>query len=125
MQFTAGQMDKLLLFPGADSKGVYTFLIEQEKGHLVKTAAEYHPTIAAYIRNAKTIPGKTQILLTALGAFEYWGNNRNGDSFPEESLAHEGDEYGYKTFEKYAKIYKHHINKDPKAAYGEVPLAVY
>ena len=120
-------MDKLLLFPGASEKGVFTFLIDNERDHLVKTAAEYHPTIAAYINSAKKIPGKTQILLTALGASEWWGPNRNFDAFPEAALAHEGDDYGYKTFEKNAHVFRHHINKIERGdqAYGVVALAVY
>lgn len=118
-------MDKLLIFPGRTDKGIFTYVIDAEKSHLEKTAAEYHPTIAAYINSAKPLPGKTQILLTALGAQEFWGVNANGDAFPETALAHEGPDYGYKTFELYAKAYKHHVNKDPTAAYGEVPLSVY
>lgn len=118
-------MDKLLIYPGRSEKGVFTYLIDAEKGYLEKTAAEYHPTISAYINAAKPINGKTQILLTALGAGEWWGDNVNGDWFGEDSLAHEGEDYGYKTFEKYAKIYKHHVNKDPGRAFGSVALAVY
>lgn len=118
-------MEKLLLFPGRSEKGIFNFVIDAEKPYLEKTAAEYHPTIAAYIHNAKPMPGKTQILLTALGAGEYWGKNANSDFFPEAALAHEGDDYGYKTFVTHAKVYKHHVNKDPKASYGDVALAVY
>ncbi|NDC22579.1 MAG: hypothetical protein EBZ49_00390 [Proteobacteria bacterium] len=118
-------MDKLLLFRGKSENGIFTYVIDSERPFLEKTAAEYHPTIAAYINSAKKMPGKTQILLTALGAGEWWGNNVNGDYFPEAALAHEGDDYGYKTFVTTAKIYKHHINKDPKAAYGDVALSVY
>lgn len=118
-------MDKLLLFPGKSEQGVFTYVLGTEQAYLTKTAAEYHPEIANYINSAKTIPGKTQILLTALGAGEYWGCNVNGDYFPEASLSHFGEDYGYKTFEYNAKIYKHHINKDPKASYGHVALAVY
>jgi hypothetical protein len=121
-------MDKLLLFPGKTEQGIFTHLIDYERGYLTKTASQgaYHPTIASYIGAAKKIPGKTQILLTALGAGEYWGDNANGDYFPESELAYEGDEdYGYRTFVKYAKIYKHHVNKNPAASFGDVPLAVY
>jgi len=118
-------MDKLLIFPGRSDRGIFTHVIDAEKSYLEKTAAEYHPTIAAYINAAKPLPGKTQILLTALGAHEFWGVNANGDAFPEAALAHEGPDYGYKTFELYAKAYKHHVNKDPTAAYGDVPLSVY
>jgi len=118
-------MDKLLIFPGKTDKGVFTFVIDREMDHLVKTASEYHPEISSYINCAKAIPGKTQLLLTALGAGEYWGCNVNGDYFPEAGLSNPGRQYGYKTFEYYAKIYRHHINKDPSANYGEVVLAVY
>ena len=118
-------MDKLLIFPGKTEKGIFTHVIDSERPFLEKTAAEYHPKIAEYIRNAKTVPGKTQILLTALGAGEYWGSNVNGDYFPEEALAHEGTDYGHKTFETMAKIYKHHVNKDPAASFGDVALSVY
>lgn len=118
-------MDKLLQFPSVTEKGIFCFVVDTEQNHLIKTAAEYHPSIASYIANAKAIPGKTQILLTALGAYEYWHCNVNGDAFLEEDLAHDGDDYGHRTFKTTAKIYKHHVNKDPKAAYGEVVLAVY
>jgi len=118
-------VEKLLIFPGKTEQGVFTYLIDAEKSFLEKTACEYHPTIAAYINAAKPIKGKTQILLTALGAYEFWGFNVNGDAFPEAGLAHEGTDYGFKTFEHYAKIYKHHVNKDPTASYGDVALSVY
>lgn len=118
-------MDKLLLFPGKTDSSIFTYVIDAEKTYLEKTASQYHPTIAAYINEAKSIKGRTQVLLTALGAGEFWGANVNGDWFGEAALAHEGPDYGYKTFETTAKIYKHHINKDPTAAYGDVTLSVY
>lgn len=121
-------MDKLLLFPGKTEKGIFTHLIEHERSYLTKTASQgqFHPTIANYINEAKPIPGKSQILLTALGSGEYWGDNANGDYFPESELDYEGTEdYGYRTFMRYAKIYKHHVNKNPHAAFGDVPLAVF
>lgn len=118
-------MEKFLTYPGKTEKGIFAFVIDAERNFLEKTAAEYNPTIAAYIHEAKPIPGKMQILLTALGAGEIWGNNVNGDYFPETELAYEGPEYGHKTFETMARIYKHHINKDPTRSYGDVKLAVY
>ena len=118
-------MDKLITFPGKSERGIFTYIIDTEHSFLTKTASEYHPEIAAYINNAKRIEGKTQVLLTALGAGEYWGNNANGDYFSESSLAYPGPEYGYKTFMAHAKVYKHHVNKDPNAAYGDVKLSVY
>jgi hypothetical protein len=118
-------MDKLLLFQGKSERGIFTYVIDHEHAHLVKTAAEYHPEISNYINSARRIPGKTQILLTALGAGEIWGDNQNGDFFPEAALAHDGADYGHQTFKHHAKIYKHHINKDPLASYGDVALSVY
>jgi len=118
-------LDKLLIFPGKTDQGIFTYVIGNETDHLIKTASEYNPEINAYIQQAKPIPGKTQILLTALGAGEFWGCNVNGDYFPESALAYSGPEFGHKTFEKYAKAYQHHVNKDPNAAYGDVILAVY
>lgn len=118
-------MDKILTFPGKTDRGIFTYVIDAEKSYLEKTAAEYHPTIAAYINNAKPIKGKSQLLITALGALEFWGDNVNGDAFPEEALANPGPDYGYETFKLYAKVFKHHINKPDSQSYGEVILSVY
>jgi hypothetical protein len=119
-------MDKILTFQGRDEKGIHVHVIDSEKQYLEKTAsAKFHPTIEEYIKNAKKIPGKTQILLTALGASEFWGDNVNSDAFPESQLAHEGEDYGYRTFLTMAKLYKHHVNKDPNNSYGDVLLSVY
>lgn len=118
-------MDKILSFHSRTEKGLFAYVLGRDTGYLEKTAAEYHPKIAEYIRNAKPITGKTQVLLTALGSGEFWGHNANGDFFPAQALYHEGDDYGYKTFEKFARLYKHHINKDPKRSYGHVALSVY
>ena len=118
-------MDKILTFPGKTDRGIFTYVIDAERNYLEKTAAEYHPTIAAYINDAKPLKGKTQVLITALGAGEWWGDNVNGDYFPETALAHPGKDYGYETFTHFAKVYKHHINKDPTKSYGDVLLSVY
>lgn len=118
-------MDKIINFSGRTEQGVFAYVLGKETPYLEKTAAEYHPQIAEFIRNAKSVPGRTQILLTALGSGEYYGANVNGDYFPEAALAHEGDDYGYQTFKKFAKVYKHHINKDPLKSYGDVLVGVY
>lgn len=60
------------------------------------------------------------VLVNALGAGEYFGSNINADYFPWNALAHEGDDYGYKTFLK-AHAFSHHKNKDPERAFG-VPI---
>lgn len=97
---------------------------------LLKSATEMHPEIASFVQNAKPIPGKTIVLVDALGAGDYWGSNSNGDYFGENQLAHEGSDYGYRTFMEYAFPYLEHMNeasiKDPKRRVGDkVDLSVY
>jgi hypothetical protein len=121
-------MYKELLFQSQNERGVFLYTIGEgrDASYLTKTASSsFHPQIAAYIESAKPIEGKTQVLLTSLGAGEYWGSNVNGDYFPQDALKHFGKDYGHKTFEYYAKVYKHHVNKDPKKSYGDVLLSVW
>lgn len=60
------------------------------------------------------------VLVNALGAGEFFGSNINADYFPWNALAHEGDDYGYKTFLA-AHAFSHHKNKDPERAFG-IPI---
>jgi hypothetical protein len=119
--------EKRITIETQNSKGIFLYNLDAQvdSSHLTKTAAEYHPDIAQYIRTAQVIPGKLQVLVTALGALEFYGPNVNGDSFPEEALKHEGTDYGYKTFEHLAKVFKHHVNKPDSPSYGTVRMAVW
>ena len=122
-------MDKLLTFAGYDHAGPHLFPIEPDRertiGH-IKLARPLPARVEHYIKTAKPVPGKTQLLIDALGAGEYWGENANGDYFPEEALRHDGENYGFRTFEQHAYPYKHHVNKDPSRALGDrVTLAEY
>lgn len=121
-------MDKLLTFQTQTDRGVFLYTVGEgrDQQFLEKTASSsFHPEVSAYITNAAKMAGKTQLLLTALGAGEYYGSNVNGDYFPETPLKNPTPEYGYKTFERMAKVYKHHVNKDPKKSYGDVALSVW
>lgn len=123
-------MFKLVTFSGYDNRyGPHIFPIEpnveRSIGH-IKMARPLPPEIEQYIRNAEPIPGKTQLLIDAMGSGEYYGSNVNGDYFPEESLKHKGSDFGYETFMHYAFPFKHHVNKDPSRAYGDkVVLSTY
>ena len=123
-------MIKLVTFSGYDARtGPHIFPIEADVnrsiGH-IKMARPLPPEIERYICEAKPIPGKTQLLIDAMGAGEYYGSNVNGDYFPEEALQHKGPDYGHETFMHYAYPYKHHVNKDPARAYGDkVTLSAY
>lgn len=98
---------------------------------LTKTASNMSKEISDFIASHQFDP-KTYVyvLINAVSADEYYGPNNNGDGFPEyyegkPNLIHDGSDYGYKTFEIHAKLYKHHINKDQQKAYGDVLLSIY
>jgi hypothetical protein len=123
-------------------------------GHLEKIAGARHPEVDAYLRTLKPDPRYQYVLMTPMGASEVWGRNINGDSFPELALSFnhltedrnarirelvarfmaplgakipDGTpirEFGYKTFED-ALRYRHHLNKDPSIAYGDIDLSVW
>ena len=74
-----------------------------------------------YIKNAcKAEPGRTKFLVHAVASGEAYGPNRNGDYFKEADLKAQ-----HGTFVKFAKVYKHHKNKDPKKSYGDVEKSFY
>lgn len=112
---------------------------------LEKTAAaspsKLHPAVQKFVRAVRPTPEGVYVLVNALGAGEYWGSNVNGDLFPEAALIHAPPDweslstermkevgktwdYGFPTFMN-AYPYKHHVNKDPSRAFGEVVMAVW
>ncbi|MEM5809084.1 MAG: hypothetical protein QXH92_04195 [Candidatus Aenigmatarchaeota archaeon] len=64
--------------------------------------------------------GEVPIHLIALGAGEYYGPNRNGDWFGVDVCR----KY-HKTYEKFARFYRNHQNKDPSKSYGIIKLSHY
>lgn len=82
--------------------------------------AEAEP-IRNFVTSLERKLGHTYLHINAMGASEYWGINRNGDSFPEEQLK----KY-FNTFTTSpAHVFRHHVNKDPKRAFGVVVFAHY
>jgi len=79
-------------------------------GHLVADA----------LKGVDFKPGDVGVHNISLGASEFYGPNRNGDGFKEANCR----KY-YKTFEKYARAYRDHENKDPAKSYGVIKLALY
>ena len=89
-------------------------------------------------------PGCSILLLNAMGAFETYDDNRNGDAFPDRPVgvgknvtcghadcqhaawvaADEVLSKHYKTFLK-AHFFEHHKNKDPEKAFGDVMRAFW
>lgn len=60
------------------------------------------------------------IHLVGLGDFETYGSNRNADAFPKFACAKYHD-----TFVKHGHVYRHHRNKDPKKALGQIVKSAY
>lgn len=122
-------MDKLLYFPNIDEFGQRTSRVLNQKSHdfeKVADSRDYAEPIKEFLTSVTPDTEKyLYMLLHALGAYEYWGSNVNGDAFEEWALKHDGPEYGHKTFETGAKLYKHHVNKDPEKSYGDVLYSNY
>ena len=122
-------MDKVLIYPSRDVVGQYLRPIDLDDPRSIdgldKMAGCLHHDVQSFIDGWEPRDGHTAWLIDALGS-DVYGNNINGDRFPKEMLAHEGHDYGHKTFERFGYPFFHHINKDPKFAYGpKVPLAVW
>jgi hypothetical protein len=71
---------------------------------------------------ADLVPDKNHvgIHLVALGDFEHYGSNRNGDSFPKLACVR-----FHPTFVKNANVFRHHRNKDPEKRLGVVKASAY
>lgn len=100
-----------------------------------KTASE----ASDYVMGVEPKPGYTIVLVLALGSYEFYDLNRNGDGFNESPYkvgfkptcgcctATDGwikqedvIQNHYKSFEQHGKVYRHHQNKDPAKSCGEV-----
>lgn len=64
-------------------------------------------------------------LVVPLGADESWEETVNGDSFLRADLKPENSEWGHKTFERFARAFLHHKNKDPSIGYGDNPFMTF
>jgi len=98
------------------------------QGNLIKEAGALSDALR-YALSLQPIPGKTLVLVVAVTADEYYGDNRNGDSFPENPVpgfVEPGQELlkHYHSFEE-ANNYMHHVNKDPNKRVGRVHKAFY
>ena len=72
------------------------------------------------LESVKFAKDEVPIHLIGLGAYEAYGPNRNGDAFSEQTLKASHD-----TFVKFAKFYRNHKNKDPRASFGTIKASAY
>jgi hypothetical protein len=135
-------LTKLATFSGTAAGGEPLAQVFHPGDGLEKFAGVLMPEIQKWLKGYTKQPDKIAIVVNALGASEYWGQNVNGDLFPESALLHDCrnhpgkdhplddfvnkpvNPYGYWTF-KYAHTFAHHKNKDPSRAFGTVEVACW
>jgi 8-oxo-dGTP pyrophosphatase MutT (NUDIX family) len=133
---------KLATFRGVTQRGDPLVRVFRQGESVTKVAGNLMGPIQDWLGAYKSDSSKIAILVNALGASEFWGQNVNGDIFPEGALIHDcrchpgerhaTDEftgkvippYGYWTFLN-AFPYVHHRNKDPTRAFGKVSVACW
>lgn len=133
---------KLATFSGISSAGEPLVHLFTSGRDLRKHAGALQPQIQDWLSSYRPESGKIAVLVNAMGASEYWGQNNNGDAFSEGALAHDCSQhpniahpydefagkvippYGYPTFLE-ALPFVHHRNKDPTRAFGKVAVSCY
>jgi hypothetical protein len=95
--------------------------------------------VVTFVKGLDPDPKYIYAHVIAVSVDEYYGSNRNGDTFREKDVLGIQDEVEaaknpfpyinaklprYKTFLS-AHLYKHHVNKNPKNSFGTVVCAAY
>ena len=110
-------------------------VIIQVPNDFQKIASQIHPEIQTFVADNPTPKNTQRIIVTALGAFDGYGSNVNGDGFYEKDLLktpkniylgkNKYQKPMFKTFIDFARLYKMHRNKMHNHAYGEIPFNIY
>jgi hypothetical protein len=107
----------------------YNFeLLDQPKSYIIRPGAHDLEKIASMgthipeklanaIRAIEAAPDPNMVYMydRALGAYESYGPNNNGDGFDRAELIEH-----HPSFVKHARLYRHHQNKDPNNGIGDV-----
>lgn len=101
----------------------------------VEEISKYASVGHEYFKTIQPIPGHSIVYVLAVSAWETYGENRNGDGFPEHPYREDASppwiapddvlQLHYKTFEEFGYNYRHHANKDPLKAVGKVMKAFW
>lgn len=88
-----------------------------------------------YFKTITPIPGHSIVYVLAVSAWESYGENKNGDGFPEFPYKETANPpwiaaddvltQHYKSFEQFGYNYRHHQNKDPNKSVGKVMKAFW
>lgn len=92
-------------------------IIGSDRQDLVKRAGVEFADKVQHIKFAKD---EVPVHLIAIGATEDYGPNRNGDGFSRDTCR----KYHH-TFEKFARFYRDHANKNPAKSFGLVKASYY
>jgi hypothetical protein len=92
-------------------------LIGSDRAKLIKLAGE---EVVRAFDNVKIAAGEEPLLVLALGEFNNWGANRNGDAFYQDVCRDYHD-----TFRKHAKWFRWHNNKQDSPSYGTVKASAF
>ena len=92
-------------------------IVGADKQEFVKRAGAEFVDKVASIKFAKD---EIPVHLIAIGATEDYGPNRNGDGFTRETCKNY-----HQTFEKFARFYRDHANKNPAKSFGVVKASYY
>lgn len=132
-------MDKIIRleshFPQTGELTVQPVLLWANNRPCVESITKHASVGHAYFRTIQPMPGHSIVYVLAVSNWEHYGENRNGDGFPEFPYKdHETPPWiapedvlplHYKTFEQFGHNYRHHANKDPKKAVGKVMKAFW
>jgi hypothetical protein len=119
-------------------------LLHPGTSKLASVESPLHPLVQEYICSIEPDDNSTWVLVNALGAGEWYGQNINGDFFPYKELVTHTDEWlglpvwdrqrrhtgsrqivtGYPSFYD-AGVYKHHVNKDIAKSFGDIMAAIW
>ena len=92
-------------------------LLGADKDAFVKRAGV---DFAERLSRIKFAADEIPVHMIAIGATEDYGPNRNADGFTRDCCRKH-----HHTFEKFARFYRDHLNKNPAKSYGVVKLAAY
>jgi hypothetical protein len=126
-------MIKVVTYNSIDQYGTHVVSLNSIKDMIKVASPEYSPEISSFVTSMTRKPELYYTLINAVGSYEVWGPNGNGDAFPRSGLMHKSlptdkgtsEDYGYKTFEYYANFFKNHVNKPDSPKFGEVIFSHY
>ena len=132
-------MDKIIhldpYFPQTGELTVQPAVISYRGKNYVEGISKHASVGQDYFKSVVPVPGHSFVYVLAVSAWEIYGENRNGDGFPEFPYKENSNPSGitaedvlplhYKTFEEYGYNYRHHSNKQPEKAVGRVVKAFW